>query len=205
MSEEKIDLKKYVGKKLYHFVPEIIVDDLKFVYREVEVLRANKKSLNVKNLVEYGLGWIGVVSQDDLPWFWETIEQGVKLNKDVFFKTIESHENEIQKYTPKHEKYQEFLDVIYILKEYQKILDENFCLDRIKEADKIIQNHMAERCKFKVSQVVITDRGKGTITHSRVHLRRVKPINEGLIEYGVTFPDKGFQTYSEETLKSWNP
>jgi len=205
MPEEKIDLKKYVGKKLYHFVPEIIIDDLKFVYREVEVLRANKKSLNVKNLVEYGLGWIGAVSQDDLPWFWETIEQGVKLNKDVFSKTIESHEKEIQKYTPKHERYQEFLDIIYILKEYQKILDEKFCLDRIKEADKIIQNHMAERCKFKVNQVVITDRGKGTITHLHVHLRRVKPINEGLIEYGVSFPDKGFHTYSEENLLSWNP
>lgn len=197
------DLKKYIGKEYYFFMPQFLFGDCHFTYWHFRIVKVFKKTLKAQTIEAYGCRFDEKVPADRIEnGYFATEKEGVEWNKKVIRNTIAKQKEELKKYTKLHDKYREIKDIIFILSEYFKSMDD-FNLNKIRSADKRIREYFLKRCKFKKDQKVRTpDRGVGTIASVKTYLYRTNISHDGksLIEYGVKFKN-GFGTYPEDKLK----
>jgi len=204
MEENK---KKFVGKCLYFLKPEYALGDLTMIYRKVEGLRCNKKSLKVKNLERFGrVIYDDRILYETLQDFYESFSEALESCKKYLIEEIKLGKEFFTKHDIKDHVFQTQKDVLHIFEKYLEYLDAEIDEDNIanilESADRDIDNYLGERCKFNVEDSVKTKDGSGVVENRRIIVGSSPVFPK--IHYGVRYESGSlrYAGYGEDQVQS---
>jgi len=204
MNENK---KEYVGKYLYFLKPEYALGDLTMIYRKVEGLRCNKKSLKVRNHERFGrIIYDDRILYETLQDFYESFSDALESCKKYLIEEIKIGKEFFTKHDIEDHVFQTQKDVLHIFEKYLGYLDAEIDEENIAKvldsADKDIDKYLGERCKFHVGDPIKTKDGSGVVESRRIIIGSSPVFPK--IHYGVRYESGSlrYAGYGEDQIQS---